>query len=306
MKIRNTSTVVGLLIILAIIPVFTHFRSQQLETPKPLVETVDTYPALDWARVVYLGYNAFTAQFIMAKTQYYYGQHYLTDRTYPLLTQMVKVTITLNPHLAGLLIPFGDAVLTSMGTKEAIEEANRLLAFGHTIDPDNYKFVFNQGYNYFFYLGDETIAYKLLYEGAQMKSAPKKLYWLVSRAIANSGGYQLGLYYTKERLKNAKDKHMKEELGKRETLFEHLIALSNIAERYAKENTAPLDKSLSLLVKSGYISTLPQDPYGGEYKYDVEKKRVYSTTAKDGFFATRKRLEKEEKEKKENRIKLQK
>lgn len=287
MKIRNISTIVGLLVILLTIPLFTHFRAKQLAEPKPLVETIESSVSLEWAKVLYLGYNAFAADFLMTKLQYYYGSHYVTDRSYPLVAQMVKVVVTLNHTLADPFIPFGDAALTSMGTRSAVTEANDLLAFGHTIDPDNYKFVFNQGYNYYFSLDDPTLAYKLMYEGAQMKGAPKRLYWLVSKVIANSGSYELGLFYTQEKLKTAKDKHMKKQFNMRILLFKNLIALSNIAKEYEKKYDKKPDESLSVFIKARYLSSLPKDPYGGEYKYNKEKDIVYSTSAKDGFFVTR-------------------
>ncbi|MCK5808819.1 hypothetical protein KAH37_07535 [bacterium] len=283
MKIRNISTIVGILLVLAIIPAFLHFRSLQLNTPKPVVETIDAYPAPKWAKVIYLGYDAFTANFLMSKAQYYYGQHYLTDKTYPLLSQMLHVTIALNPDLSFLLL-FGEAALVSMGTADAVLEANKLLQFGHTVDPENYRFLFNQGYNSYYSLGDTATAYKLMYEGARMKSAPKKLYWLVSRVIANSGGYDLGIYYTQERLKTAKDKHMKEELTKRLTLFKSLAALTKAAKKYQEEYAKNPSKDLSSLVKAGYISSISADPYGGEYLYDEEKDIVYATSAKHATF----------------------
>ncbi len=278
MKIRNISTPLGIVMLLIAVGAFIHFRSIQLNHPKPLVETIDAYPTPEWAKVTYLGYNAFAADFLMTKTQYYYGRHFVTDQTYPLLSRMIRVTVSLNPSLK-ILILFGDAVLSGLGRPNSVTEANKLLQFAHeNIDPNDYRFVFNQGYNYFFYTGDRTKAYKLMYEGAQMPGAPKRLYWLVTKVISEAGRYELGLYYTEQKIKEITDKHALQAFAVRRQFFKDLIKLTKLAKRYKREFGKPPTEDLSSLVEAGYIDRIPKEPYEGRYLYDKEKDLVYSST----------------------------
>ena len=210
---KKISTLIAVILILATILPFYFVRRHLIENERPKVETIAAYPKPDVAKIMFLGLNAFAADLLFARSQYYYGSHYVTDRTYPLLEQMVRVVLALNPSLE-YAIPFGEAAISSMRTPDAIESANSLLRLGHELYPDDYYYVFNQGYNYFVYLGDMEKAYPLMYQGASMKSAPSKVIWLVNHVATMGGGYRLGYEYTKDRLEKTKDKNMRDQFEK--------------------------------------------------------------------------------------------
>ena len=182
MNRRKLVTVVSVVLIVFAVPVLLWSRSYLIEHPKPVVETIAAYPRPEFARVMSLGYDAMAADFLFIKAAYYFGSHYITDRTYPLLGRMIEVIARLNPNLK-IAILFGDAAISSMATPAAIEEANRLLDLGHELFPEDYEFVFRKGMNYYMYLNDMEKAYPYLYRGARMKGAPPKIYWLVTKAM---------------------------------------------------------------------------------------------------------------------------
>ena len=294
---KKISTLIAVIIIFATIFPFYFVRKHLIENERPKVETIAAYPKPDVARIMFLGLNAFAADLLFARSQYYYGSHYVTDRTYPLLEQMVKVVLALNPSLEYAIF-FGEAAISSMRTEDAVESANSLLRLGHELYPDNYSHVFNQGYNYFVYLGDMERAYPLMYQGASMKNAPQKVIWLVNHVATMGGGYRLGYEYTKDKLEKTKDKNMRDQFEKELKHFANLLTLSEAAEEYYKKYGKSPDKELKELVKSKLIAEIPEDVYGGEYYYDEEDRIVKTTTQGDRHYASKK-AEEEEKAKKE-------
>ncbi len=271
------SSIVALLCIFLSIPFYHICRGNIMDNPKPEVETIDTYPEPEWAKVFFLGYDAFAADFLFTKAQYYFGSHYVTDKTYPFMEQMVEVIMALNPKLK-FVIFFGEAVISSMGTPEAIDSAARLLDIGQKLYPEDYEFVFRKGYNYFFYLRDMERAYPLMLKGAKMKGAPKNLFWLVTKVATRGGGYRLGYAYTAEMYQAAKDKHMKMHFETRLKLFGDLITLTDISKRYHSEQGEWPGRDLKELLEKGYINEIPSEPYGGKYFFDSERQIVVTNS----------------------------
>lgn len=289
---KKISTLAAVILILVTLLPFYFVRKHLIENEKPKVETIAAYPEPDFAKIMFMGLNAFAADLLFARSQYYFGSHYVTDRTYPLLEQMVRVVLALNPSLE-YAIPFGEAAISSMRTPDAIESANSLLRLGHELYPDDYYYVFNQGYNYYIYLNDMEKAYPLMYEAISMKSAPPKVIWLVNHVATMGGGYRLGYEYTKDRLEKTKDKNMRDQFEKELRHFANLLALSEAAEEYYKKYGKSPDKELQELVKSKLVSEIPEDVYGGEYYYDEEARLVKTTSQGDRQYGKKKEEEAE-------------
>ncbi len=287
---KKISTLIAVILILATILPFYFVRKHLIENERPKVETIAAYPEPDFAKIMFMGLNAFAADLLFARSQYYYGSHYVTDGTYMLLEQMIRVILVLNPSLE-YAIPFGEAAISSMRTESAIESANSLLRLGHELYPDDYYYVFNQGYNYYIYLGDMERAYPLMYEAVSMKSAPSKIIWLVNHIATMGGGYRLGYEYTKARLETAKDKYMRDQFEKELRHFSNLLTLSEAAEEYYKKYKTSPDKELKDLVKSKLIKEIPEDVYGGEYYYDEGDRIVKTTSQGDRQYAQKKEAE---------------
>ena len=286
-KMKKYSTLIAIILILATFFPFYFVRKHLIENERPQVETIAAYPKPDVAKIMSLGMNAFVADLLFARSQYYYGSHYVTDRTYSLLEQMIRVILALNPSLE-YAVPFGEAAISSMRTPEAIESANSLLRLGHELYPDDYYYVFNQGYNYFIYLNDMERAYPLMYEAVNMKSAPPRVIWLVNHVATMGGGYRLGYEYTKDRLEKTKDKNMRDQFEKELQHFANLIVLSDAAEEYYKKYGKSPDKELTELVKTKIVKEIPKGVYGGEYYYDEDDRIVKTTSQGDRQYGKKK------------------
>lgn len=298
---KKISTFAAILLIVLLIWPFIHVRKHLISHEKPVVETIQAYPEPDFAKVMFLGLNAFAADLLFTKAQYYFGSHYITDRTYPLLEQMVKVIMALNKDLK-FVITFAEAAISSMGTPEAIESANSLLKLGHELFPDDYFFVFNQGYNYFIGLGDMEKAYPLMYEGSRMEGAPERLFWMVSRATLAGGDYKLGYEYTKEKIKNTKDKYMLDLFNNELKQYSNLIVLSEAVEKYYSKTGKSPDKEMKELIKEKILNSIPEDVFGGEYYFDEQSRRVKATSDGKRYYKKEKENDLENKKPEQNKL----
>ncbi|HNW83855.1 MAG TPA: hypothetical protein PKG52_13285, partial [bacterium] len=131
----------------------------------------------------------------------------------------------------------------------------------------------------------------------------ERLFWLVSRVATAGGGYKLGYEYTKEKLKNAKDKNMIDQLEKELLHYENLISLSDAAEKYTQQTGKSPDKEMTELVKSGFLKSIPEDVFGGQYFFDEKDRKVKTTTEGDRAYKKKQEQKKlEELEKKKSEI----
>lgn len=289
---KKVSTVISIVLLIVLIWPFIKVRGHLIENERPDIETIEAYPEPDFAKVMFLGFNAFSADLLLTRAQYYYGSHYVTDRTYPLLEQMARVIMALNPDLK-FVLKFAESAISSMKTEDAIESANSLLRLGEELYPDDYYFTFNQGYNYYVYLQNMELAYPLMYKGARKPNAPERLFWLVTKVATIGGGYRLGYEYTKEKLKTAEDKNLKKYLEDELRHFETLLFLTGKVDEYHNKFGEYPGKDLKELISSGLLPSIPEDVYGGEYYYDTVKGLVNTTS--EGDPAYKRRLEEKKK-----------
>lgn len=298
MSHKTKTTLIALIVAVILIIPFYHVRKHLIENEKPKVETIDSYPEPDFAKVMYLGMNAFAADLLFARAQYYYGSHYITDKQYKLLAQMIRVILALNPKLL-YAIPFAEIAIASMGTYDSVEEANSLLQLGHELDPNSYYYIFEQGFNYFLYLNDMEKAYPYMYQSLSYPDAPKGLLWLVNHVATVGGGYRLGFEHTKAKLETTKDPNMREQLEKDLQNFANLYNLTLATDEYYKKFNKSPDRELHSLVTSGLVKEIPRDVFGGTYYYDSERRLVRSTSDGDRFYAKKQEKKQKEAEKKE-------
>jgi hypothetical protein len=103
-----------LLATLALLGMLIVVTQRRLTAAKPVEwqqERLSYLPRSDVLKPVLLGYATTYACYLWIKTANYFGSHYLTDRSFPWLIQMVDMVTKLNPRFdpayeyAGLFLP---------------------------------------------------------------------------------------------------------------------------------------------------------------------------------------------------------
>ncbi|MCD4718361.1 MAG: hypothetical protein K8S13_00675 [Desulfobacula sp.] len=156
------------------------------------------------------------------------------------------------------------------------EDANRLLLKGTQYIPDNYRVFYYLGFNYFYFLKDNENGRKYLMEAARRPGCSSYVANLAARLSVYTFKHRDGIEFLKVMLGDTKDRATRDQFQMRIKTLEIMEYLEQkISEFHELYRTYP--KTLDDLVRSGLISRVPADPYGGEFII-MQNGRVYTTS----------------------------
>ncbi len=162
------------------------------------------------------------------------------------------------------------------------EEAVRLLEKGVSYKPDSHRLLFNLGFIYYYFLKDNAKASEYIARAAKIKSAPPFYANLAARLAYDSGRHETAAAFLLDMLNNTENEKIRAMYEKRLIALKGAIELEKAVKEYeARYSGRPAD--IAELKTKGFIDSLPDDPYGGEY-YINEAGRVYSSS---GFIEKR-------------------
>jgi hypothetical protein len=159
-----------------------------------------------------LGYNQLVADYFWVKTISYFGDHVVTDRQYPWLYHILDLVTTLDPHCTWPYY-FG-AVILSVEANQ-VEQSNKILKRAMRVHPDNWKFPFYLGYNYWYHHDDPATAARYLAIAAAIPGAPGMLKTFPAALFSEAGQKQAALTFLKEMLQTAQDQLLIDQIQKR-------------------------------------------------------------------------------------------
>ncbi|WP_027714747.1 hypothetical protein [Desulfuromonas sp. TF] len=156
-----------------------------------------------------------------------------------------------------------------------VNEVNHLLEKGvahRTWDP---WLPFYLGFNYAYFLNDYSKAASYMQHAAEISGNPL-FAQLAARYFYESEQSAMGLAFLETMIRTSKDKVVRQAY---ELRYEALTAVTVIegALEVFRTRFGELPSELSLLVRSGLLSELPADPYGGTFYLD-EQGKVRSTS----------------------------
>ena len=175
----------------------------------------------------------------------------------------------------------GGIILTERGHR--VDLSNRLLKKGLEANPTVWQIPFYIGFNHFFYLHDPLQAAEYMLRASRLPGRPPFLPLLATRLSAEAGNPEVALNFLGEMERQTYDEQIKEQLETRmkELIIERDVRILQTAvNRYTKiANHLPLN--LGQLLSAGVLPALPQEPFGGEYRYDAKTGEVISSTHPD-------------------------
>ena len=136
---------------------------------------------------------------------------------------------------------------------------------------------FRIGFIYFYFLKDNQKGAEFIAKAAQMPGAPKYYATLASRLAYYAGDYKGSLLILKVLLEeNRQNATIRNHYQKRITAIERAISIEE-ALRHFRDQNGTLPEHLEELVRAGFITSIPEDPYGGEFIL-IPGGRVYTTS----------------------------
>jgi tetratricopeptide (TPR) repeat protein len=156
------------------------------------------------------------------------------------------------------------------------EKANRLLLKASKYRNTDYRPLYFIGFNYFYFLQDPGRAAKYLRSAARLPNAPYYLKGLAARISLYGDQTDMAIAFLEDILKDTFDPSVRLYLEKRLVTLKIICFLEEKVKEY-KSVYKTLPGSLQDLVKTGIISSIPDDPYGGRFVL-LKNGKVYTTS----------------------------
>ncbi len=228
------------------------------------------------ARVVALGHRTFLSDLYWLSTVQYVGEPRAEQRGWDKLHPLVDLVTDLDPrhgyayHTAGI-------VLSAAGR---LDESDRILVKGIEKGPPGWwSFPYYLAFNAWFYRGDYADGARWAEIAARTPGASANISHLALSLRSKTGTPEDAIQMLRELRATVKDEVTASRLDeqmKLAILERDAQALEAAAARFEQERSRPI-VSLGELLREGYVSAIPEDPFGGRYEWRAEEKKVRSS-----------------------------
>lgn len=196
----------------------------------------------------------------------------------PTLGRLVDVVTTLDPLVDH---PYRFAALWMTDSPESVRKADVLLDRGIAMHPDEWRNLFYQGFNRFFYLQDAEGAAASLERAAKLPGAPAYLERLVVRLRAGEDGLDAAAAMMVELIRQTEDPFARAEYEKAldEIETERILRRLDAArEEYRRRNGRDIAAVEDLARGPGAVlSALPPELHGWEWTLDPASGQIVSS-----------------------------
>lgn len=229
---------------------------------------------------VSLGYESLVADIYWMRTIQYYGRRDEADRRpvrYKNLAALLDITTTLDPDLLDAYR--AGAVFLSepdpVGAGQP-QEAIKLLDKGMRRNPREWRFGFDKGFVYFWYLKDLKAAGDAWLASSKLPGAPPWMEPLAAMAFSKSGAMDAAKALWQRQYQESSRADVKG--NARNHLLsiqvaEDLWTLEYLLNRY-RERLGRYPRKLEDLVGEGWLRYVPSDPLGTPYSYNRDDGKV--------------------------------
>ncbi len=221
-----------------------------------------------------LGYESLLADVYWMRTIQYYGRRDEADKRpvrYKNLGTLLDITTTLDPDLLDAYRT-GSVFLSEPDPVGAGQprEAIKLLDKGISRHPQEWRFWFDKGFVYFWFVKDLKSAGNSWLVGSKLPGAPPWMEALAAMAYSKSGAMDAAKILWQRQYQESTRADLRE--NARNHLLsiqvaEDLWTLEYLLGKY-RERKGSFPQSLEDLVREGLLRFVPSDPLGTPYLYD--------------------------------------
>jgi tetratricopeptide (TPR) repeat protein len=241
------------------------------------IEGLAQLPKGEYLKPALLGYHHLGADVLWLRLIQVIGKKRNSADEYEWMYHALDVITTLDPQYAYAYYA-GGVILGDLANRPDL--STRLLEKGVSANPEVWNIPFLLGYNYYFLLGDPAKGAEYIMRAARLPDGPSYLPGLATRMAAEAGNPDTALAFLEARLTGTHDPEMREVLAyrmKEVTIERDLRILENAVEDYRTRHQT-LPATLTDLVVAGALPSLPQEPFGGDYRLDPNTGSVSSST----------------------------
>jgi tetratricopeptide (TPR) repeat protein len=232
----------------------------------------------EFSQIVALDWQGLAADFQLLQAIFFIGekierQDPIEDAEWDHFVRIIKTVIQLDPyfydtyHLASGMLTWGVG---------RFEDAIEILEVAREYNPDDYRFPYQIGFIYFYFLEDAEKGAYYLEIASRLPEAPPLMASLASRLSYYTGNYEFSINLLERMLIAERNPAIRGYYQKRLDALGRALALEKAVFRFKQEQgSLPVD--LLKLVSEGYLESIPEDPYGGEWIM-VKNGRIYTTS----------------------------
>ena len=237
-------------------------------------------PEAKYIRLITFGFERFTADIFWFKAINYFGKELSANKNAPWLSHMCDLVTDLNPR-AQEYYDFCTSLI-SWVTKEP-EKSVKLLNRAIANEPENWRYYYLGGFNYWYFLENNKKAKSDFQIGARTHDAPEFMANLASRLTINEDDPSVTIGFLQNLIEQTRDEKAREALAKNLKLAvvsRDLKYLNSSADKFEILFGTKIT-SLQDLVDYKLIAFLPKDPYGELYY--VKDHEIISKKGKKGL-----------------------
>ena len=221
-------------------------------------------PKGEHLRVAVLGYRQLAADLIWLKAVQHFGEAKARRSQFVWAYHAADVVTDLDPKFTMAYLATGTALGVWGGM---VDESIAILEKGMKQNPDEWRFPFYIGYDYFYELCDSAHAAPYIRLASTLPGSPAYLPRLAARMTVEGGDVDLALEFLRRVDEQTRDPRTHEVLAfkMKEVMAERDIRILEraVQEYHARHRRLPV--SLAELIKTGMLPALPEEPLGGEY-----------------------------------------
>ncbi len=271
------TTVVGtIVLLLAGIVWLQQVLDQRRDPLLAKIEDLAHLPQGEYLKPALLGYHHLGADVLWLRTVQILGKASNTGDEFDWLYHAFDVITTLDPQY-DFVYRVAGITMTELANRPDL--SNRLLEKGLVAAPQRWGIPYLMAYNYYFYLADVEKAVHYARRAAEIPEGPPWLVNMVTQMSAHAGQPEFALGFLLRMHGQTNDPRIKEslELNIKEVMIERDIRLLEAAVSRFHEQQRRYPTHLGELVTQGYMSALPQEPFGGTYVMEPDTGRISSS-----------------------------
>jgi len=246
---------------------------------RTLIETeqLGSLPKAEYLKPAMLGYHHLGADLLWLRLVQVVGKRSNTAHEYEWLYHALDVITDLDPQY-DYAYQVGGIVLTHLANR--VDLSNKLLIKGLEPNPTVWQIPFYIGFNYYFYLYDPGHAAEYIARASRITGRPPFLPLLATQLYAEAGSPETALNFLMAIRSQAPEGWIKEQLETRimEVTIERDIRALEKAISHFRQREGHLPHKLGDLLKTGDITALPPEPFGGQYTLDTTTGTISSST----------------------------
>jgi len=231
------------------------------------------FPNAAVTKAAAFGYDNLAGDWIWLQTIQYYGQHTLTDRQYKYLGHMFDVLIVLAPNFR-VAYNFGALLLAHDAAD--VPAADRLMKKGMENNPEDWSIPFFRGFVHYVFARNYREAGRWFTISSRQLNAPEMPGRFAAFAMQKGKDLETSRALWVElmnKTENKTEKSIAQYYINKIDRGNILQQLQGAAGNFQKDNNRTI-ASLKDLVLWGYIKRIPDDPLGGYFYWDSDKKTV--------------------------------